>query len=116
MKVAPWITLVLGGWLVLSPFAIPYVGPAGAVAEDLIVGGLVIIFSLGLAVGPRAHPIAAWCLFVFGIWVPIAPFVLGYSRLAPDAVANDMLTGAIILLVAILRLFATRRGVPADKI
>ncbi len=118
MKVAPWITFVLGVWLILSPFAIPYQGPAGAIAEDVILGALVIIFSLGLAIGAANHPIAVWALVVFGAWIALAPFVFGYYRdiTSSNAVANDMITGGVIFLVALIRAFATWRGVPANKV
>ncbi len=118
MKVAPWITFILGAWLILAPFAVPYQGPPAAIAEDVILGALVIIFSLGLAVGPRPHPVAAWALVAFGIWIVIAPFVLGYYRMivSSNAVANDMITGGVILLVAVIHLVATWRGVPARKV
>ncbi len=118
MKVAPWITFILGVWLILSPFAIPYQGPAAAFAEDLLLGALVIICSIALAIGPRVHPIAAWALVVLGAWVAIAPFVLGYYRdiTSSNAVANDMITGGVILLVAVIRVIATWRGVPARKV
>ncbi len=118
MKLAPWITFVLGAWLLLAPWAIPYEGPRGAFGEDLILGALVIIFSLGLAVGPRPHPVAAWLLALFGLWIAIAPFVLGYyNRMAAsDHVLNDIVTGGAILLVALIRIFVTSRGVPVRKV
>ncbi len=118
MKVAPWLTFVLGVWLILSPFTIPYRGPAAAFAEDLVLGALVILFSLGLAVGASPHPIAAWALVVFGIWIGIAPFVLGYYRdiTSSNAVANDIITGGVILLIALVRVVVTWRGVTARKV
>ncbi len=42
---ASWSNAVLGGWLVVAPFALGYSGTGAAVANDIIVG--LIVLTLG---------------------------------------------------------------------
>ena len=45
MKLA-WITLILGIWLVVAPFILGYSDNTTVLWNEIIVGALVIIFSL----------------------------------------------------------------------
>ncbi len=114
MRVIPWTTLVLGAWLILSPFTIPYEGPRAAYAEDMILGALIVLSSLVSAGGGARYQAALWLLAAFGVWVAIAPFVLGYYRriVSSDAVANDMVVGSLVFLLAVIFLIAVRNRTP----
>ncbi len=115
MRIAVWSTLVFGAWLIISPFSIPYESRA-ATAEDIIAGALIIAFSLVAVVGRGRFPRAAWILVALGVWVAIAPFVLGYYRniTTSDPVANDIVVGSIVFLLALIRAVSLRveRRVP----
>ncbi len=115
MRVIPWTTLVLGAWLIISPFTIPYQGPRGAYAEDAILGALIIICSLVSVVGGRRFPAAAGVLAALGVWTAIAPFILGYYRaiVSSNAVANDIVVGSLVFLLGLIRLVALRHREPA---
>ena len=40
---------------------------------------------------------------LFGIWVIVAPFVLGYRPQLASAVANDIIVGIVVLVLALVR-------------
>jgi hypothetical protein len=44
----------------------------------------------------------AWTNMVLGIWIIIAPWILGYRELSP-AVANDVFVGVLIVAFSITR-------------
>jgi hypothetical protein len=44
---------------------------------------------------------ASWTNFVFGIWLIIAPWVLGYGAFSGKAAAEDVILGIAVLCVAI---------------
>ncbi len=110
MRVIPWTTLVLGAWLIISPFTIPYEGPRGAYAEDAIAGVLIIVCSIASTVGGRRYLTPIRVLVALGVWAAIAPFVLGYYRsiTSSNAVLNDIVVGSLVFLLAIIRLVALR--------
>ncbi len=109
MQIVIWSTLVLGGWLVISPFTIPYVSGA-ATAEDVVCGMLIVATSMVAVV--RRRSVAPVCvLLALGVWAGIAPFILGYYNHNPasDAVANDMVVGSVVVLLALIRLIVLLR-------
>ncbi len=110
MQVVIWTTLVLGGWLVISPFTIPYTSRVAS-AEDLVVGMLIVLFSLFSIVLGSRRTAPVWVLIAFGIWVPIAPFVLGYypNITTSNPIANDIVVGSLVILLGAIRLVAMRR-------
>lgn len=77
-----WISLVVGVWVMLSPWVIPLHGEdhlrmARLVSDSL--AGAVIFGSAALAL-QDPQPRAEWIGFFAGIWLIAAPWVLGFSR------------------------------------
>ncbi len=103
MRWASWINFILGLWLIVSPFALKYSHVAGAVPEDVILGILIAAFSLWMAATYEAPSGPAWLVVLFGIWVIIAPFVLGYSGQLASRVGNDVIVGIVVLVLALVR-------------
>lgn len=113
--------LVLGVWLMTSPFTFGYVDPAsfgpdvarvtaergladpvsraGWLALSDIVSGLLVVVFASLALS-RRHAWAQWANVVMGLWLLFAPLVLWAPGAA--AYANDTLVGALIIAFAIL--------------
>ncbi len=103
MRWASRINCILGLWLIISPFVLKYSHVTGAVPEDVILGLLIAAFSLWMAATYEAPAGPAWLVVLFGIWVVIAPFVLGYSPQMASAVANDIIVGIVVLVLALVR-------------
>ncbi len=103
MRSASWIDFILGLWLIVAPFALGYSHVAGAAPEDVILGILIAAFSLWMAATYEAPAGPSWLVVVFGIWVIIAPFVLGYSPRLGSMVANDVIVGIGVLVLALVR-------------
>jgi hypothetical protein len=102
--------VLLGVWLIIAPFALP----AGAMmtnawaVNDVIVGILLVAFSWWM-VAAIAPPIgAAWFEMLCGVWLIVAPFVIGYSA-TMSAVWNDVVCGIIAIVVAVVAAQAMTR-------
>lgn len=54
---ASWTNAVLGGWLIAAPFALGYSGTDAAVANDIIVG--LIVLTLGAVSAVAGNKVAA---------------------------------------------------------
>ncbi len=103
MRSASWVNFILGLWLIVAPFALGYSHIAGAAPEDVILGILIAAFSLWMAATLVAPAGPSWLVVLFGIWVIIAPFVLGYAHQLGRAIANDVIVGIVVLILGLVR-------------
>lgn len=115
MKSVSWVNVVLGVcvalgvWLIAAPFALGYRGTSiRAAGEDVILGIVIVGCSLWVALRPDAPAAVSWLIMLFGVWVVIAPFVLGY-RTVTVAFANDVIVGMLLLILTITRLLTAHR-------
>ena len=96
---ASFVNLLLGAWLVTSPFTFGY-RSAALTSSDIISGLLIIIFSLLSAYKGFLGNLARWANCFVGLWLLFAPLVLW----TPDAAAyaNNTLVGALVITFAVL--------------
>jgi hypothetical protein len=100
MKGSVIINLLVGVWLIIAPFALRARTMWNAwYVNDVVLGILLIAFSWWM-LAAIAPPIgAAWFEILCGLWLIVAPFVLGYS-VRMSAVWNDVICGIIAIVVA----------------
>jgi len=93
--------LVLGAWLIVSPFVLLYPDYTGYAALNSYLLGLgVIVFAAIALYKPQMWE--EWVNLVLGAWIIVAPLVLGF-RDDTIATVNHFIVG---LLVAADALFA----------
>jgi hypothetical protein len=89
-----------GVWLLVSPFLLEHpdtVAGFNAVWNDVVLGIAVALLAAVRVVAPFTSRGAGWVLVVLGVWLVLAPFVLGLTS-APPVVVNDIVVGAIVLV------------------
>jgi len=102
MKRTIWINLILGIWLIISPFVLGFAATTrAAVTNDVILGILLIAFSWWILAAIAAPMGAAWFELFCGLWLIVSPFVLQFNRVAA-AMANDVVVGIITAVVALV--------------
>jgi SPW repeat len=113
------LSVAAGAWLLVAPFALSYSTTGTgfrAYWNDVVVGVAVIaVAALQIAAPGRLSalpPLAA----ALGGWLAAAPFVLGFASNdgAPGAVVNDVLVGALLVVLALLGRSLGRRLSRAD--
>jgi hypothetical protein len=109
MRWASWASFVFGLWLIVSPFALRYSSVGAAMPNDVVFGILIAAFSLWTAATFEAPPIPSWLVVVFGAWVFIAGLVLHNSGQATLAIANQLITGAIVFVLGLVRALGVGR-------
>ena len=118
-----YVNLMLGLWLLTSPFTLGYMSDFVPDANqlrvmadrglpsfelrnllmtwsDVISGGLVIVFSFLSADAWRRNPWAQWALAGVGLWLTLAPLV--FWTPLPEAYANGTLVGALVVGFSVL--------------
>lgn len=95
-----WANLVLGLWLILSPWLLGYSATSAALWNALIVGVVVGLMALlHLQNGPMWEE---WVNVVLGVWLILSPWLLGFSAQGNatwNAVVVGLLVGALALSV-----------------
>jgi hypothetical protein len=118
-----YVNLMLGLWLLTSPFTLGYmsnfapdVNQLRVMAErglpsfelrnllmswsDVFSGILVLVFSVLSADTWRRNPWAQWANAAVGFWLLLAPLV--FWTPLPEAYANGTLVGALVIALAVL--------------
>lgn len=95
---ACFVNLLLGAWLVTSPFTFGYQS-VGMTLSDVVSGLLVIVFSL-LSASRKYNSYARWAVSFVGIWLLFAPLVFWSPTAA--GYLNDTLVGAMLIVFAVL--------------
>jgi hypothetical protein len=90
------VNLILGLWLVVSPWLLGYDSSA-AIWNQFVVG----IVIAAMAIGRLAMPEQRWMSTVAGVaalWAIIAPFILSYNE--ATATWNEILVAIAVAIVA----------------
>jgi hypothetical protein len=104
-----WIGVVLGAWLIAAPFALGYRGTSLlATGEAVILGIIIAGCSLWVVLKLKAPAAISWLVMLFGLWVVIAPFVLGYRSITL-AFVNDIVVGILVLVLALTQVMLRAR-------
>jgi len=91
--------LILGLWLIASPFVLQYPDMLGiAVLNSYVFGFGVMLFAAIALFKPQMWEV--WVNLVLGVWLMAAPVVLGF-RTETDATANHLLIGLLIVIDAL---------------
>jgi hypothetical protein len=108
-----WLSLLIGAWVVASPWIWGYHDVDGAVAADVVTGGIVIALTLaGIAFGPLNS-----LTVVAGLWLVLAPWMVGYGDAGDGPVGlSDTIAGVVISALGLAALTqASKRIVPGEE-
>ena len=88
---ASWLNLILGLWMIISPFAIGYAMVSAVAMWNGVVLGVLIAIA-GLVAAQSITSGASWWNVAFGIWLFFSPWILQFGGLRA-AVTNDLIFG-----------------------
>ena len=128
-----WVTLALAIWLFISPWVLRFGGPAviGSGAHSAAGGASsgqidainaaawnawvlgVVVFLIALSILGKVSLWQEWVNIVLGVWIFIAPWVLGFIHAAPSAAKEHWVLGAVLAVISIWRLAEGRHETPA---
>ena len=92
------INMAIGVWLILAPFILSYASGLAAIRNDIVVGAVVLVFSL-IGLGATRNAGLRWVNILLGIWLLFSPFMFGYAAYAAPF-WNDIIFGALVIIFA----------------
>lgn len=93
-----WLNLILGVWVLISPWALGFASMTGAMWTGVVMGILLIIGSAWTLYQPDRRQVE-WVNLVLGIVLFVAPWVVAYQG-AAAAAWNSWILGAVVALIA----------------
>jgi hypothetical protein len=100
-RIASGLNILLGIWLIISPWVFGYAsaGPA-PMWNSVVVGALVLILAATRFSTPHTAPGLSWTNLVLGLWTIASPWIYVYQGLG-NAMWDNVATGIAICLVAL---------------
>src|SRR6267142_2858261 len=95
-------SLLLGVWLVVSPFVLGFAGAATWIT--IVLGLFVILFAVEGFVIPSY--LEEWGELLFGLALLVAPWTVGYESVS--ATVSSVASGILVILFAALELVTDR--------
>lgn len=116
-----WCNLALAIWLFISPWVLqfghglqaPSNGAVATAAWNAWILGVLVFIAAVSGIGSIALW-QEWWVLIFGAWIFIAPWVLGFTQLA-TASWDHWIVGALVFLIAACSL-AQARNVPTEAV
>jgi uncharacterized membrane protein YtjA (UPF0391 family) len=98
-RIASGLNILASIWLIASPFLLGYSGlSATAMWDAIIVGVVVLILAWIREANPRGAVWPSWVNVVLGLWMIIAPFVLGTAAVSGAIMWNDIIVGVLFVI------------------
>ena len=105
MRIQHWqdaASLLVGVWLVLSPFALGFSGAEVWITIALGLG--VILFAVEAFFIPSY--LEEWCEMLLGLGLALAPWAVGYET--NSAMVSSVLAGILVIALAVWELLTDR--------
>ncbi|MCX6462934.1 MAG: SPW repeat protein [Pseudonocardiales bacterium] len=90
------LAFLAGAWLVVAPYALDQLDPAGA-WSDAVIGVAIAVVAVVRMVAPARTTAVGVINVGLGVWLVAAPFVLDRSAVAT---ANNVVVGLLLILFA----------------
>ncbi|HEY1377740.1 MAG TPA: SPW repeat protein [Gemmataceae bacterium] len=96
---ASWLNLILGLWMIISPFVVRYSISPAATWNGVVLGILVAI--AGVVAAQSFSAAASWWNVAFGVWLIISPWLLRFADVR-GAMTNNVICGAAVLILGLI--------------
>ena len=106
---AAWINVLLGIWVIISPFVLGFALLPRAMWNNAIAGIIVAALALTRTGSPQQSG-WSWANVILGIWLIISPFVVTAFSQLMNFRANNIILGILVGLVALFRASGAARG------
>jgi hypothetical protein len=96
---ASGIDVLVGLWLIISPWVLAYHSLAAATTNDVIFGIIIAVLAASRFFGAYDIAWPSWVNVVLGVWILVSPWFLGYS-MHMAALWNNVFFGIAVIVLA----------------
>jgi hypothetical protein len=97
-RVLSGLNVLVGLWLIASPFALKYANISSIYLDSIISGSVIAVVGLVRAAKPEKTEWLTVISFIFGLWTIITPFLVG--SLSRATTFNDVIAGIAVAIFA----------------
>lgn len=101
--------IVAGVWLIASPFVLRFQGDNIAQVNHIVIGVAVALIALVRASDPDHRIGMSWTNVILGLWMVVAPFVLGYQA-DNTAQTNSIIMGVVVIALGAFSPYETNQA------
>ena len=107
------VTLILGLWLIVSPWVLGFAGLEAATWNAVVFG--LVIAAMALAALTTFRDWEEWIDMAIGAWLAISPWILGFATSAEGSTltGNFVVAGLLVLALSAWSLVGHHRGAQA---
>jgi hypothetical protein len=105
-----FIKLALAAFLILTPWIFNYTSAAVATGNAWVSGAAIGLASIAAIVALTQWE--EWVSLVFGLWLAISPWALGYHATVVSAMRADVAVGIAVAMFAAAELWIINRNPP----
>ena len=112
-----WVVAILGVWEIIAPFVLGYVTVRPPFWNNIIFGAALLVLSVwsALSASVTVDRTLDWIDAVIGIWLIVAPFVLGYTTVTA-ALWNDIIVGIVVVVLSAWAALSVRTPVVEEHV
>lgn len=92
------VNLVLGLWMIVAPWVLAFQSDSIATRNSVVLGVLIAVAAVYALV--RVFAWEEWANLLFGVWLVISPWVLGFSDIQAAA-GNAVIVGLVVAVFAL---------------
>jgi hypothetical protein len=97
---ASWINMLLGIWLIVSPWVLNYSNTSTNATWNSVILGIAVLVLAWLG-GTMSSAVPCWWNVVLGIWMVLSPYILRFDRMQTAAV-NAYALGVVVAVLALV--------------
>jgi uncharacterized membrane protein HdeD (DUF308 family) len=95
---ASWLNVIMGIWLIISPWVVGFAGQTAAFWNSFLAGIAVLLVALIAGRSFKSSP--SWWNVALAVWLIVSPWVVGFSS-QEAATANSVVPGIIVGILAL---------------
>ena len=93
---------LLGAWMLLSPVVLDHAQTGHGAWSDVLSGAALVAMALVRVTFPVRTALLGLVNAAVGVWLVISPFAFQYPQSAGAVIANDLLVGIAVIVLAVV--------------
>ncbi len=107
-RVASGLNVLIALWLLIAPFTIGFTDLTAATWSSVLTGTLMFIAGMFAVIRPLRNSRLLGLNFLFGLWLLVSPFLLGFSHF-PAVALSQIGFGILAIGLAFMASIESRR-------